>query len=38
MLFLTTSFGVLGYRAARSLRGTAPGTLTWITADEFNGV
>lgn len=37
-LLLITSFGAGGWRGARSLRGSAPATFTWITEQEFNGV
>lgn len=38
MLLLIVSFGAAAYRGARSLRGRAPTTFSWITEQEFNGI
>lgn len=37
MLLLVFGFGIAAYKGARSLRGSPPSKLTWITPEEFAG-
>jgi hypothetical protein len=37
-LLLIVIFGAAAYQGARSLRGSAPTTFSWITEQEFNGI
>jgi hypothetical protein len=37
MLALVAGFGTAAYKSARGLRGEAPTTFTWVSAEEFTG-